>query len=351
MATSAANRQLPCNDGVMIVVAGEALVDMIEQPADAPGRAARARDGHDRTPSICFSAHYGGGPFNTAIALGRLGHPVGYAYPLSRDRFGRALATQLCDAGVEHLQPDPSASNTPLALVQVDAGGQAVYRFYRQETADRDISAQQLLDVLTSSCRVFVTGTLAIAEQPDVSILTEVIAKVRARGALICVDPNLRPQAFADKEQYLANVREVLALADIIKASDADLAMLLADTAPEEAATALRQKTNASLVVVTMGHEGALGQTAQTSLAVGAHDLNGGVIDTVGAGDTFLGGLLFGLVRQGIVTAQDLAALEGADLAKILRFANVAAGLNCAYRGCNPPSLAEVEAVLEQAGT
>ncbi len=330
----------------MIVIAGEALIDLIERPQTVLPSAQGEGERSGATPALFF-AHHGGGPFNTAIALGRLQQDVGYVYPISHDRFGRELARQLQEAGVHHLIPQPSRLGTPLALVQLDERGQASYRFYRQGTADRDITAAALVAALPPVVDFFVTGTLAIAEEPDVSVLSDVIAAARARDALICVDPNLRPKAYESKTPYLDNVKRICARADIIKASSDDLAVLYPDIAPEHAATHLQQQSGAALVVITAGADGALAYTDQTSIAVAAYT-PAAVVDTIGAGDTFLGGLLYGLGRHRIASRAALASLAASDLAEILNLASVAAGLNCAGAGCNPPTLNALLAVCSQ---
>lgn len=322
----------------MIVVAGEALVDLIERPGhNCPERAAAAVPVYD--------AHLGGGPYNVARALGRLKTDVGYIFPLSSDRYGQLLAAELRAAGVELLLPDFTPALTPLALVGLDEAGKASYRFYRQGTADRDFTLEQLIAHLPENPAAVVTGTLAIAEGRDPETLQSLLVEARRRGALTVVDPNMRPENYQDLANYAMSVLHVLRGADIVKASDDDLAILFPGALPQEALTQLVRQYDVKLAVMTQGSQGALGVTRQLRAEVPAY-LPPTFGDTVGAGDCFLAGFLDALISWAKAAGEAVSEIDDEALSQALRQGVTVAGLNCAHKGCQPPSRDEVDPIL-----
>lgn len=316
----------------MFVVAGEALIDLIERPDGGAGDPV-----YDGCP--------GGGPFNSAIALARLGSETGYLFPLSSDMPGERLADRLEQASVGLLHPRRPDAPTPLALVSVTRDGQPGYRFYRAGTADRDLDADELIAALPARISVFHTGTLAISEDPDAAILERVIAAARERGALISVDPNMRPAGNRDLAGYAARVKRVLGHADILKASDEDLAVLFPGLDPAAAIERAMKEFGVALAVATMGARGARALSGRGEAESPARRPSR-VVDTVGAGDCFQAGLLAWLVDNGADSVDGLADLDAAALTAALRQAVVTAGLNCAAKGCVPPTRDEVDVAL-----
>lgn len=325
----------------MIVVAGEALVDLIE-------RGVTGSSGPSGATAPVYDAHLGGGPYNVARALGRLQADVGYIFPLSTDRYGQRLAEELRAAGVALLLPDFTPALTPLALVGLDEAGKASYRFYRQGTADRDFTLEQLIDNLPENPAAVVTGTLAIAEGRDPDALRGLLAEARQRGALTVVDPNMRPENYPDLASYAMAVLRVLRGADIVKASDDDLAILFPGAMPEEALTQLVRHYEVKLAIMTKGAKGALGVTAEIFADVPAY-LPPTFGDTVGAGDCFLAGCLDALVSWTQRSQAPLSDIDDEALSKALRQGVTVAGLNCAVPGCQPPSREAVDGLLNGA--
>lgn len=316
----------------MIVVAGEALIDLIERPADDTGNPV-----YDGCP--------GGGPFNCAIAIARLGVGAGYLYPLSSDAPGDRLSARLSEAQVGLLHPRRSDAPTPLALVSVTRDGQPGYRFYRERTADRDLDAGELIAALPARVDIFHTGTLAISEDPDAAILEQVIAAARQRGALISIDPNMRPAGVYDLAAYIARVKRMLAHADIVKASDEDFSALFAGLDAAAAIERAKEEFGLAMTVATMGRKGSLALTSRGHSEVPAWRPPR-LMDTVGAGDCFQAGLLAWLLDNRVGAFDDLAGLESGALTAALRQAAVVAGLNCAAKGCVPPTRSEVDIAL-----
>jgi fructokinase len=309
-----------------IVIAGEALIDLV------------MRDGGDLRP------HAGGGPFNAARAAARLGAPVSYLGRLSSDRFGVALRTALADDGVGLGAVVATDEPTTLALAEIAADGSATYRFYVDGTSAPGLTEDDVAGVLPSAPSMLSVGTLGLVFEPSAQTLERLVASA-GDGVLVAVDPNVRPAAVADHAAFRARLERVLARADLNKASADDLAWLHPGIGPGDAmqrilATASPggRDGSARAGVVTLGSEGALVvPPSGEPVAVTAPAVD--VVDTIGAGDAFLGGLLSWWHRAGLGRA-DLA--DTAQVIEAARFACRVAALTCGRAGADPPHLSEL---------
>ena len=327
----------------MIVVIGEVLVDLV---AEGGGR---------------FAARPGGGPYNTARTLARLGAPVVFAGRLSHDGFGRMLRDRLEADGVRLGISEPSALPTTLAVADIDEGGSAQYSFYLEKTAAADVSYDDLATTVTATTvtGATVTGATAVAVNggalgfvmdPIASSIERLVAEALPADALLMVDPNCRPGTIDDREGYLRRLNRIFARADVVKASVEDLAYLFPSLPPEEAAaTLLRQ--GAALVLVTDGPRPARAflptfsptfspKGREISVAVPEVD----VVDTIGAGDAFGGAFLAAWAEAGLGHAElrDPAPETADAIRDALAFAAEAAARTCARPGADPPSRAEM---------
>ncbi|HEV7897338.1 MAG TPA: carbohydrate kinase [Planosporangium sp.] len=302
----------------MIVVCGEAVIDLV--PAGAPGT---------------WRAAYGGGPANTAVALARLGTPAALACRLSGDNFGRQLRSYLQGAGVDLSLAVAAGEPTTLAVVAFDERGSADYQFYVNGTADWQWSADELPSQLPPGTRGLHIGSLASIMPPGAAVLRAWIAAHRD-AATVTYDVNVRADLLADRDAYRRHVTGWLDVADIGKASNDDLSWLYPDRDPLDTARAWLDEHDLSLVLVTAGPNGALAvPRGQDPVRVPGVRVD--VVDTVGAGDTFTAAFLHRLGSR---------AFEPEDLASALRFAVAAAALTCTRQGAQPPTLAEVERLL-----
>jgi fructokinase len=303
--------------GRMIVVAGEALYDLVVEPSGE------------------VRAHAGGGPFNTARTLGRLEQPVTFLGRLSADRFGTRLRAMLAEDGV---RPDASVATddpTTLALAEVDEGGGARYRFYERGTSAPGLTGEAALAALPREVDVLHVGTLGLALEP-IATAMEVVVEQLAGRALVVVDPNCRPAVIADPDAYRARLDRVLAHTDLVKVSDEDIAWLHPGRDPIEATRTLLAG-GAAAAVLTRGGEGAVVVTRDAEAAVAAPRVE--VVDTIGAGDAFGGGLVAWWRRAGLGREQ-LADLD--RLTEATRFACRVAALTCERAGASPPRLGEL---------
>ncbi|MBD9393702.1 PfkB family carbohydrate kinase [Acidovorax sp. ACV01] len=313
---------------IQAAIAGEALIDLIRRP--------------DGSYLSCL----GGALYNLCRALARQGVGTQYLNPLSRDRFGRELAAQLVADGVLLAQPEPVQQVTSLAVVNLNEHGHPDYAFYREGVADRAVSAQGLDDacIALPALQVVCTGALAL-DARDIDIYLPWLEAQRAAGRCVVADANLRPSVMPDLVAYRTTVHAALAHAHIIKVSDEDLDHLAVPgtDALARARHLLAANPQAHLLALTLGGDGAwlLHRNGAQCFAKEAQPLQ--VVDTVGAGDSFLAGLLAHLLRQAQAAggaesfAHFVASLTAETCQHALRHALASASLCVMEQGCVPP--------------
>ncbi len=299
----------------MIVVVGEALIDLVIDP-----------DG-------TVNAKLGGAPFNTARACGRLGASVAFVGAISDDRFGTMLAAQLeADAVTTEFLPRVTMPTT-LAAAELDERGTASYRFYIDGTSSPALSEPPVVASGVSSAdwpTVLFTGGLGLVLQPMADTVERMVANV-ADNCVVMVDVNCRPLIIPNREAYVACVRRVMSGADLVKVSDEDLAYLAPGVEPIVAARALLDH-GPRAIIVTAGGDAVHVLTAVGDATVPVQRVE--VVDTIGAGDSFDAGFLCWWLESGN-SVDDLGSLE--HLVPAIRAATAVAGIVCGRRGADPP--------------
>lgn len=288
-----------------VVVCGEGLVDLVPVGEN-------------------FSPKLGGGPFNVAIALGRLGSDVGFVSRLSTDAFGDRMIDSLAASNVDTTGVERGPEPTTLAVVNLAADGGARYSFYLEGTADRQFALPKL-----PSARAFSFGTLSLVLEPGASAYEALLHEAHARGRLTMVDPNIRPAVISEPDAYRRRFRSWLPAIDILKVSDDDAKWLGSVDGDEW----LHEGVGA--VLLTRGGDGLRLITEQLDVSVPAPAVD--VADTIGAGDTVHGALLAYLDRH---DALDVAVVRGfseADWSAALTFAARAAAVTVSRPGADPP--------------
>jgi len=302
----------------VIAVIGEALIDLV---VGGDGRA-------DQRP--------GGGPYNTARTLARLGAPVAFLGGMGGDGFGRVLRDRLVADGVAIGLSEPSAAPSTLAVAEVDQEGAASYSFYLAGTAAAEVGYPALRAALPEDVAAVHVGSLGLAVEPVGSAVERLVLTDVPPSALVMLDPNCRPGAVPDKADYLRRMEAVAGRADVVRASVADLAYLYPDKSSAAAATALLG-LGVAAVLVTEGAHPARAFLPGTVLAADVPRVS--VVDTIGAGDAFGGGFLAWWMARGLTTA-DLR--RPAMVSDALRTAAAVAALTCTRPGADPPALTEV---------
>jgi fructokinase len=300
------------------LVVGEALVDVVLRRGEEPAE------------------HPGGSPANVAIGLGRLGRRVDLLTWLADDAYGDLVREHLAASDVHVLAGDRGPERTPVARAHLDEEGTATYEF------DLTWDLPGRWDEGDDAPAVVHTGSIATVLTPGGEAVARLLAERRATSTLT-YDPNLRPALMGDAGATLPVVERLVELADVVKVSDEDLAWLHPGVAPVEIARDWLRRGPA-LVVVTLGGEGALAVTAAgDEIALTAPRVT--VADTVGAGDSFMAGLIDGLWSAGLLGAdarERLHAVDRATVERVLVRCAAIAAITVSRAGANPPTSAEL---------
>ncbi|MFJ3230431.1 carbohydrate kinase [Streptomyces sp. NPDC086787] len=300
----------------MIVIAGEALIDLVPRGAGALT---------DLQPAL------GGGPYNTAVALGRLGSPTAFCSRVSRDAFGEALLDGLRRAGVDVSGVQRGMEPTTLAVATVDDSGSAAYSFYVEGTADRLFSTAASLP---ATARAVSFGTCSLVLEPGASAYEQLMRTAAARGLFTALDPNIRAGLIPDADAYRARFKSWLPSVTLLKVSEEDAEWL--GGTPREWLAA-----GPAAVVVTRGADGLTAFTGDgAEYSVPGEKVE--VVDTIGAGDTVNAALLHGLAARDALSSGALAGLDADGWRGLLRFAARAAAVTCSRAGAEPPFAAEL---------
>lgn len=292
----------------VVLVVGESLVDVVERP-----------DG-TRTE------HAGGSPANVAAGLGRLGLDVRLATDLGDDGYGRLVADHLAASGVELVAPLRVGGHTSTAVARVDASGAAEYDF--------DVAwAPAALEVATPSA-VHI-GSIATVLEPGAQVVGSLVRRL-APHCVVTYDPNIRPAFMPDRATARTLVEDLVRLSDVVKISDEDIAWLSPGTDPADLARSWLA-LGPRAVFVTTGSRGSFAVAARGRVDVSP--LAGDVVDTVGAGDAYMAGIIAALHDGGLLDASDgrLRELDADDLGRIAGFAARTAAITVGRAGAEPP--------------
>lgn len=305
------------DEGVALVV-GEALIDVV------------------RSPDGAVAEHPGGSPANVALGLGRLGRDVHLLTWFGPDPHGALIRRHLEASGVTVVPGSESAERTSVAVAHVDADGVATYEF------DLSWHVPDRWTAPSGAPVVVHTGSIAAVLEPGGPDVAKILEAHRGT-ATVTYDPNLRPSLMPAPETTRDVVERLVALSDVVKVSDEDLAWLEPGGQPTQVAQRWAA-AGPALVVVTRGGEGATAVTADGRVIdVAAPKVT--VADTVGAGDSFMGGLIDGLWSVGLLGAAHRQALREADetvlRAVLTRCAEIAA-ITVSRPGANPPTAEEI---------
>jgi len=316
----------------MIVSCGEALIDFMPLPVDG---------------APAYRPFPGGSPFNVAIGLGRLGAPAGFLSRISTDFFGDLLLRTLGENGVDTRYVKRAGDPTMLAFVSHPSDGEPQYAFFANGAADRGITEHDLPAAFGDDVTCLHLGLGAISTQAEPAATTfEALLKREAKRRVLVLDPNVRPNLIKDRVTARARLESWVSLCDIVKVSRADFEWLYPDRSIEDSAAAWRD-LGPKLVVMTLGADGAMALLNGSKIAVPGRKI--GVVDTVGAGDSFHAALLAGLNAHGLLTRDRLSKLDVGVLKILLDRAVAAAAITCSRAGANPPTQRELEEFLGSA--
>jgi fructokinase len=308
----------------VIVVGGEALVDLVQD------------DGSLRPVA-------GGGPFNTAIAFGRLDVPAGFLGSISCDTYGEMLVERLVDSGVDMSLVRRSNAPTARALVRRQTDGDSEYSFEVEGTSLADLLPGDLPMLPVDAWAVYV-GTLALAIDPPAAAYEALVNREADRRQII-LDPNVRPAVFGDVATYRPRFERLARLADLVKLSEGDAAWIYPRLRIDEVIE-LILGLGPRVVAVTRGRNGAV--AAAEDVFVDVSGLPVAVVDTIGAGDAFGAAFIAALVEEAAFGPESSRSIDEPVLERAVAYAVAASAITCTRAGAVPPSRGEIQAQLAE---
>jgi fructokinase len=319
------------SDQPAVVCLGELLFDFVALE-DSP-RLEQATTFH-RAP--------GGAPANVAVALTRLGTRSSFVGKIGGDAFGRSLRQTLAAEGVDlRGLVEDGAARTPLAFVGSDGQGGRSFVFYHDGMADTLLRPDEVNRDLIGGARVFHFGSVTLAAEPSASATLAAARCARESGCLVSFDPNVRLELWDSPERALECILNALHMVDVVKVSSDELEFLTGTSDPVQACCRLREP-GPTLAVVTLGADGCYYDASTHAGHVPGVRVK--AVDSLGAGDAFVAGLLAGISAQG-----GSAVIADRDaLIPALSFANAVGAITTTQYGAIPalPTRAQVERLL-----
>ena len=281
----------------------------------------------------------GGGPYNVAVALGRLDVPASFLSRISTDHFGGQLIKRLHASNVRTDLVQRGPENTTLAVVGLAEDGSARYSFYVDGTADRLVEDP---GPLPEGVKAVSFGTLSLVLEPGASVYEKVLRR-ESKRLLTALDPNIRAGLIDDPGAYRARFRSWLPDVGLLKVSVEDAQWLAEDGEVIEIARTWISQGPAA-VVLTKGGDGLSVITATEQVDVPPVKVD--VVDTIGAGDTVQGALLAWLHDHDALSVEKVRALVSDEWTDALTYAGAAAAITCSRAGAEPPFASELTAAL-----
>jgi fructokinase len=319
-----------------VVSLGELLVDMVSEAPDASLQEAPQ-----------FLKAPGGAPANVAVGLARLGASASFVGQVGDDPFGEWLRNTIAAEGVEVSYLFRSqVARTTIAFVATRSDGRKDICFYRNPGADALLSAVDLRPALFDNTQIFHCGSVTLSQSPAREAQLRAAKMAIERDVLVSFDPNWRPSIWPDTQEARALIWEMIGLSDIVKVADEEWEFVTGTTDFEEGAAKIRAQ-GPRLVVITRGADG-----AYFNCASGSQTISGEVpgfrvqaVDTLGAGDAFVAGLLWQVLQHRILNG----LLNEPALQEIVRFANACGAIATQTAGAIPalPTQAAVQEFLQ----
>lgn len=307
-----------------IVSLGEILIDFTPNGTNEQGIA-------------LFARNPGGAPANVLAMNSKLGGSSAFIGKVGNDAFGSYLKHTLSNHKID-ITGMATDSNVPttLAFVQLDSKGDRSFSFYRNPGADMMLNADEVKKELIDECKIFHFGSLSLTDEPCRKATYDAVNYAKKLGKIISFDPNYRSLLWSDREKAVNEISRAITMADILKVSEEEMYLVTGETNLEIGSKKLLNM-GASLVLVSLGEKGACYRNKNHFCVFPAYKVD--AVDTTGAGDAFVGAMLWQLKNY---KADEIADMVPDD--KIL-FANAAGGLTATRIGAIPalPTLDEIK--------
>lgn len=310
-----------------ILAVGEMLIDLTQTGVSDAG-------------IPIYTSFPGGAPANVAVAAAKLGAATAFIGKVGNDAFGRLLVDTVRQNGVGSdgmIVTDDA--NTTLAVVSLAESGERDFAFYRKGFADTQLREDEISDEQLQSTRFLHFGSVSLTEEPSRSATLSAARRAKEYRATISYDPNFRESLWRYREEAIEMMKRPLPMVDILKISDEELPLLTGTDDPDLGTKMLYDTYGISLILLTLGAKGAYYRYGEcTGLCEGVKVK---VADTNGAGDTFLGAFLSGMVR---LKKYKPSQLTEEEIKELTAFANKAASITTSRSGAIPamPTLDEV---------
>ncbi|MFD5018774.1 PfkB family carbohydrate kinase [Paenibacillus sp. NPDC058367] len=312
-----------------VIAIGEVLIDFTP--------AGRSTGGNEQ-----FECNPGGAPANVAAALSRLGAKSALISKLGEDQFGSLLHSTLQSSGVDVSEISfTNEASTTLAFVHLDDQGDRSFSFFRKPGADTFLHSKDVPLDRIDSCKVLHFGSLSMTHEPARTATKTAVLKAKEAGVLLSFDPNIRFALWESKEEARQNITWGMNYADILKISEEELSFITGTNDVEKGSLEIQQQFEITLIVVTLAEKGCYYRLAGQDGYVPGFRVK--VIDTTGAGDAFLGCLLYKILETGS-SLRDLTNLQN-----ILTFANAGGALVTTRKGAlgSMPTTDEINHMIE----
>ena len=311
-----------------VVAMGELLIDF-------------AMNGQSEQGNNCFEACPGGAPCNVLAMLGKLGRKTAFLGKVGEDQFGKLLKETIEEVGVDTtgLRMDQEIPTT-LAFVHTFPDGDRDFSFYRKPGADMMLREEEVDYDVIRQAKIFHFGTLSMTDEPVRSATKKALEVAKEAGCLISLDPNLRPPLWKSLDEAKKMMEYGFRYCDILKISDNEIQFVSGKEDYDEGTQYLQEKYHIPLIFLTMGKDGS--RAYYKGMRVEKTGYRVDTVETTGAGDTFCGSALNGVLERGIDN------LTEKDLTEILDFANAAAAIVTTKKGAirSMPEQEEVEEML-----
>ena len=314
-----------------VVALGELLIDFTPSGSTERG-------------NQLFEQNPGGAPANVLAAISKLGKKGAFIGMVGQDQFGSFLRKVLAEhrieiSGLKFSQTHP----TTLAFVHLDQAGDRSFSFYRNPGADMMLTSEDIDYDLIKKAKVFHFGSVSMSKEPARRATLAAAKFAKEKDLLVSYDPNYRPPLWENLDEAKTVIKTGLPYTDILKVSHEELE-LITDTSDLQEGTAALYDYGIQVVLVTLGPEGCFYRYPGGIGKMATYPVQ--VVDTTGAGDAFLGGVLYWFSE---LTLQGISKLPQGEFEKVINFANGMGALSTTKKGGLPalPNLEEVNLLTE----
>lgn len=311
-----------------VVALGELLIDF-------------AMSGQSEQGNNMFEACPGGAPCNVLSMLNKLGKKTAFLGKVGNDQFGKVLKATIEEIGIDSkgLLMDEDVRTT-LAFVHTFADGDRDFSFYRNPGADMMLSEEEVDMEMIRDARVFHLGTLSMTDEPARTATKKALEVAKEAGCLISFDPNLRPPLWKSLDTAKEMMEYGFKYCDILKISDNEIQFVSGKEDYDEGIRYLQEKYNIPVIFLTLGKDGS--RAYYKGMRVEKEGFQVNTIETTGAGDSFCGSAISGVLDKGIDN------LTESDLKEILTLANAAAAIVTTKKGAirSMPELGEIKKLI-----